>query len=36
MVDVVHETIDDDQAEMHIWPPAAFSGFDLEHAITIT
>ena len=35
MVDVVHETIDDEQAEMHIWPPADFCGFDLEHAVPI-
>ena len=31
MVDVVHEPIDDEQAEMHIWPPADFCGFGLEH-----
>ena len=40
MVDVVHESIDDEQAEMHIctyahmhiWQPADFCGFGLEHA----
>ena len=35
MVDVVDEPIDDEQAEMHIWPPADFCGFGLEHAIPI-
>ena len=35
MVDVVHEPIDDEQAEMHIWPPADFCGFGLEHAVPI-
>ena len=35
MVDVVHQPIDDKQAEMHIWPPADFCGFGLEHAIAI-
>ena len=30
MVDVVHEPVDDEQAEMHIWPPADFCGFGLE------
>ena len=33
MVDVVHELIDDEQAEMRIWPPADFCGFGLEHAV---
>ena len=27
MVDVVHESIDDEQAEILIWPPADFCGF---------
>ena len=31
MVDVVHELVDDDQSEMHIWPSANFCGFGLEH-----
>ena len=35
MVDVVHELIDDEQAEMHIWSPADFCGFGLEHAVHI-
>ena len=35
MVAVVHEPIDDDQAEMHKWPPADFCGFALEHAVPI-
>ena len=35
MVDVVHEPIDDDQAEMHIWPPADVCGFGLEPAVPI-
>ena len=35
MADIVHEPIDDEQAEMHIWPPADFSGFGLEHAVPI-
>ena len=30
MVDVVHEPGDDEQAEMHIWPPVDFCGFGLE------
>ena len=34
MVDV-NEPIDDEQAEMHIWPPADFCGFGLEHAVPI-
>ena len=33
MVDVVHEPIDDEQALMHIWPPADFCGFGLEHVM---
>ena len=35
MVDVVHESFDDEQAEKHIWPPADFCGFGLEHAVPI-
>ena len=35
MVDVVHEEIHDDQAEMHIWPPADFCGFGVEFAVRI-
>ena len=35
MVDVVHEPIDDKQAEMHIGPPADFGGFSLDHAVPI-
>ena len=35
MVDVVHEPIDDEQAEMHIGPPADFCGCVLEHAVPI-
>ena len=35
MVDVVHEPIDDEQVEMHIWPPADICGFDLEHVVLI-
>ena len=35
MVDVVHGPIDDKEAEMHIWPPADFCGFGLEHAVPI-
>ena len=35
MVDVVHEPVNDEKAEMHIWPPADFCGFDLEHALPI-
>ena len=30
MVDGVHGPIDDEQTEMHIWPPADFCGFGLE------
>ena len=33
MVDVVHDKIDNEQAEMHIWPPADFCGFGLQHAV---
>ena len=36
MVNVVHEPIDDKQAEMHIQPPTDFCGFGLEHAIFYT
>ena len=35
MVDVVHEPIGDEQAEMRIWPPTDFCGFGLEHAVPI-
>ena len=35
MVDVVHEPIDDEQAEMHMWPPADSCGFGLEYAVPI-
>ena len=35
MVDVVHESIDDEQADMHIRPPSDFSDFDLEHEVPI-
>ena len=35
MVDVVHELIDDEQAEMDIWPSADFCDYDLEHAVPI-
>ena len=35
MVDF-HEPIDDEQAQMHIWPPADFCGFGLKHAVPIT
>ena len=35
MVDVVHEPIDDEQAEMHIGPPADLCGFGLRHAVPI-
>ena len=33
MVDVVHEPIHEEKAEMHTWPPADFYGFGLEHAV---
>ena len=35
MVDVVPELIDDEQAEMHICPPADYCGFGLEYAVPI-
>ena len=35
MVDVVHEPIDYEQAEMHLWPPADVFGFGLEVAVPI-
>ena len=35
MFDDVHKPIDDEQAEMHVWPPADFCGFGLEHAVPI-
>ena len=35
MVDVVYEPSDDEKAEMHIWPPADFCGFGLDHAVHI-
>ena len=35
MVDVVHELVDDEQAEMHIWTPANFCDVGLEHAVPI-
>ena len=35
MVDAVHEPVDDEYAEIHIWPPIDFYGSDLEHAIPI-
>ena len=35
MVDVVHKTINDDLAEMHIWPPTDFCDFGLEHVVPI-
>ena len=35
MVDVVHEPINDKQAEMHTWPTADYCGFGLEHVIPI-
>ena len=33
---VIHGAIDNDQAEMHTWPPDDFCGFCLEHAVTHT
>ena len=36
MVDVVHESIDDEQAEMCTWPPPDLCGLGLEHAVPIT
>ena len=35
MVDVVHKPIDDEQGEVHIWLPADFCGFGLEHSVLI-
>ena len=35
MVDSVHEPNDDEQGEVHIWPPADFCGFGLEHTVPI-
>ena len=35
MVNVVHEPINDEQIEMHIWPPADFCGFGFEHVVLI-
>ena len=37
MVDDVHEPIDDEEEELHLWPPADFCGFGLclEHAVPI-
>ena len=35
MVDVAHEPIDDEQAEVRLWPPTDFCGFGLEHAVPI-
>ena len=35
MVDVVYEPIDNEQAEVQIWPLAEFCGFGLEHAVSI-
>ena len=35
MFNVVHEPIDDEQADLHIWPPADFCGFGLDHAVHI-
>ena len=35
MVDVVHEPIDDKQAEMLIWPPVDFCGFGIKYALPI-
>ena len=32
MVDLVHESIDGEQAEMHIWPPTDFC-VGSEHAV---
>ena len=36
MIDVVHEPIDDEHAEMHILPPANICGFGLEACGTHT
>ena len=35
MVDVVHVPMDDEQAEMYIWPPPDFCSFSLKHAVPI-
>ena len=35
MVDVVHEPIGDEQADMYIWPPVDFYGIGLQHAVPI-
>ena len=35
MVDVVHESIDGEQAETRIWPSADFCDFDLKHTVPI-
>ena len=35
MVDVVHEPIHEEQAEINVWSPADFCGFGLEHAVFI-
>ena len=35
MVYVVHKPIDDEQAEMYIWPPADFCDFGFELAVPI-
>ena len=35
MIDVVDDPIDDEQAEMYIWPLADFCGLCLEHAVPI-
>ena len=34
MVDV-HDPINNEQKGMHIWPPADFCGFGLEHVVPI-
>ena len=35
MVEVVHEVIDDEQAQTHIWIPDNFCAFGLEHSAPI-
>ena len=35
MVDIVHEPTDDEQAKMHIWPPADFCDIGSEYAVPI-
>ena len=35
MANVVKEPIDDEQAEMHIWPPSNFCGFGLQRAYLV-